>query len=117
VIGLEELPALLLTALPSFVHTLVSVSLQRRVDLLAGLTLCITALSGNKRLFLLRDPLLTGGLACLVSLAFFRLLLYFVLNYLTGIERRAWTPELRRTVVVYSLLWGGGLTLEALGRC
>jgi hypothetical protein len=132
---LPELLALAATGLPPLLDALVGIVRRRRVDFMAGLVLCTIGLSlalvvlgGDPRLYLVRESLVSAGvaLAFLVSLLFRKPLgYYFARFFMSGNDpaRMAWVDQLweeaalfRTVVRVNTLVWGVGLLLEAVLR-
>ncbi|HZS02060.1 MAG TPA: VC0807 family protein [Chloroflexota bacterium] len=133
--SLPEILALAATGLPPLLDALVGIVRQRRVDFMAGfvlgtiaLSLALVALGGDPRLYLIRESLVTGGiaLAFLGSLVFPKPLAYYFARYFMSANdpaRMAWVDQLWETVPpfrtlirVNSLVWGAGLLLEAALR-
>jgi hypothetical protein len=127
--------ALYASAIPPIVWSLVEFARFRRVDALSALVLlgiamsCIAmAMGGSPRLLLVRESLISGaiGVAFLASLVLPRPLTFYLARASTAREANgalerfeaAWRdqPRLRRSIWLMTLVWGTGLTLEALIR-
>jgi hypothetical protein len=130
-----ETGALYASAIPPIIWSLVEFARFRRVDALSVLVLlgialsCIAmALGGSARLLLLRESMISGavGVVFLVSLALPRPLTFYLARATMARESEsasarfeaAWhgQPSLRRSIWLMTLVWGAGLTIEALVR-
>jgi hypothetical protein len=130
-----ETGALYASAIPPILWSLVEFARFRRVDALSVLVLlgialsCIAmAMGGSPRLLLLRESLISGavGVVFLVSLAVPRPLTFYLARAAMARESQsasarfeaAWhaQPSLRRSIWLMTLVWGAGLTVEALVR-
>jgi hypothetical protein len=130
-----ETGALYASAIPPIIWSLVEFARFRRVDALSVLVLlgialsCIAmAMGGSARLLLLRESLISGaiGVVFLVSLALPRPLTFYLARASMARESQsasarfetAWhgQPSLRRSIWLMTLVWGAGLTVEALVR-
>ncbi|KMN83487.1 membrane protein [Chromobacterium sp. LK11] len=129
-----EAGALMFSALPPVLWSVVELVRFRRVDALSllvlagiGLSLLAMLLGGDARLLLLRESLITGLIGCgfLLSLALRRPLVFYLARATLaresaqGRERfeQLWRLDgFRRAIQRMTLWWGLGLSLEAGGR-
>jgi hypothetical protein len=130
-----ESGALYASAIPPIVWSLGEFARFRRVDALSVLVLlgialsCIAmAMGGSPRLLLLRESMISGavGVVFLASLALPRPLTFYLARATMARESEsasdrfvaAWNgqPSLRRSIWLMTLVWGAGLTAEALVR-
>ncbi|MGI8912609.1 MAG: VC0807 family protein [Chloroflexota bacterium] len=120
----SDLLALAVSAIPAILYGLFGILRQRRLDLIAAVTLVGIAvtigaalLGGDPRLFLLRESMLTVvlGLACLVSLVFPKPLWFYIIRYFASANDPAraeafsanWRyPGFRTFTRVLTLVWG-----------
>nr|WP_246327153.1 VC0807 family protein [Burkholderia guangdongensis] len=128
--------ALYASAIPPLAWSIVEFARRRRADALSllvllGIALSIVAmaLGGGPRMLLMRESLVSGAIGAmfLVSLAFSRPLIFYLARATIAREEAqgsarfeaAWDEraELRRSLRVMTLAWGGGLTSEMLLRC
>jgi len=88
----SDVVALFISAVPAMISTIVSLLRQRRVDVLGAFALVtiavsivLTFVSGDARLFQIRESLLTVffGIICLISLLFPRPLWFYIIRYFT----------------------------------
>ena len=105
----KELYALGATSIPSLIDAVYGIARYRKMDFLAGFTLFtvavslgLVALGGSPKLYLVRESLFTGaiGLAMIVSLAFRRPLLWYLMRYVLTKNDPAQAAEFERD-------WGG----------
>ncbi len=126
--------ALVISGVPSIIDSIVGIIRRKHIDLLAGIaligiavTLIITALGGNPRIYLIRESFFTAaiGLAYLISLLFPRPLgFYFARYFSTGNQPKniiwfnsLWQyPQFRTSMRVTTIVWGVGFLLEAAIR-
>ncbi|QBD78177.1 hypothetical protein EPA93_20115 [Ktedonosporobacter rubrisoli] len=127
--------ALVATAVPSVIDSVVGIIRQKRINIIAGFTLVtvligllLLFISGDQRLYLVRDACFTAvfGLVFLISSFFKRPLMFYLArtfvsgNTQEGIARfdLRWqqSAELRANMRTISLIWGAGLFLEAMLR-
>ncbi|MDT9002058.1 VC0807 family protein [Paucibacter sp. APW11] len=129
-----EVDALLASALPPLLWSVVELIRFRRIDALsliviAGIVLSLAglAMGGDTRVLLMRESLVSGllGLAFLVSLLFPRPLIYHLARAtvarqsaeaLAAFEANLDQPPVRRGLFTMTLIWGGGLTFEMIIR-
>lgn len=132
--NVSDLMALFVSGVPSIIVALTGVVRERRVDLMAGITLTsiavsivLIALGGSPKLYLVRESLFTGvfGLVYLVSLLFPRpMAFYFARHFVTGNvpEKVArfnslWqSPFFQHGMRVSTVVWGLSLIGEAVIR-
>jgi intracellular septation protein A len=88
----SDFVALVISAIPAMIYTLLSLIRQRQVDVLGAFALItiafsivLTFFSGDVRLFQIRESFLTVlfGLVCLVSLLFPKPLWFYIIRYFT----------------------------------
>ncbi len=127
--------ALLLSAVPPTLESLVSVIQRRRFDLMAGLvlggiaaSLGLMALGGSERILLVRESLITGllGLVFAGSVLAPKPVIYVLGRRAIALRdpdaaarwQQRWQtePRFRRSMRVMSLVWGGGLLVEVAVR-
>lgn len=129
-LGASELAALVIAALFPLVWGVVDLARTRSLDPVASLSVGSIVLSmvavtvgGSPKLLLIRESFFTGafGLACFISLAATRpLLFYFARHFTAGRDPAAiakfnlgWErPSFRRTIRVMTLVWGAASLLE-----
>jgi len=120
----SDFVALVISAIPAMIYTLLGLIRQRQVDVLGAFALItiafsivLTFFSGDVRLFQIRESFLTVlfGLACLVSLLFPRPLWFYIIRYFTTGNRpeqtatfnRAWQyPGFRAYIRNITIFWG-----------
>jgi hypothetical protein len=130
----SDVIALLLSALPAMVGTLIPLIRQRSIDVLGVFTLVtmavsigLTFMTNDARLFLIRDSLLTVlfGIICLISLLFPRPIWYYIIRYFTVGNNHeqmiaynaAWKfASFRAYIRTVTILWGVVYALEFLIR-
>jgi len=130
----SDLVALFVSALPAVISTLVGIVRQRRVDLIAafaligiGVSIIAILISGDPRLFLIRESVLTValGIACLVSLLFPKPLWFYLMRYFVSANDPARMEEFntnwqyagfRSFVRILTLVWGITWTGEFILR-
>jgi hypothetical protein len=130
----SDLVALAISSVPAIISAIVGIVRQRRVDLIAaitlvgiGVTIIAVLLGGDPRLFLIRESLLTValGIACLVSLLFPKPLWFYIIRYFASANdpaRIAWFNEnwqyagFRSYVRILTLVWGLTWTGEFILR-
>jgi hypothetical protein len=131
--------ALLASGVPPLVDTVVGIIRDKRIDIIAGITLlsiavglALLSFSGDAKLYLIRESFFTAaiGLVFLISLFFTKSLLYYTgRQFMTGNTPEGlaafdakWeqNPEFRAVFRArsrpFGLLWGFGLLLEAAIR-
>ena len=130
--GVDQVPSLLLGAVPPAVRGLWVVARRRTVDALAGLVLSVialtvatTLLTGDARLVLARDAGVTAavGIWILVTLRLRRPFIFgFVVAFLGRDEHAAWeqtwarSSRFRHGMAVHTTIWGVGMLLDAVVR-
>ena len=132
--SMGETEALILSAAPPVIWSLLLVLCVRRLDvvslvIIAGILLSLLAmtLGGSPRLLLLRESLITGmvGISLLVSMLLPRPLMYYLAQATTARHspqeaaqfNLLWErPAFVRTIYVISWVWGTVLVSEALLR-
>ncbi|GHO94198.1 hypothetical protein KSF_042460 [Reticulibacter mediterranei] len=130
----SDVTALVLSALPAMVGTLIPLIRQRSIDVLGVFTLVVTAVSigltfitNDARLFLIRESFLTVlfGIICLISLLFPKPIWYYIIRYFTVGNNHeqmiaynaAWKfASFRAYIRTVTILWGAVYTLEFLIR-
>lgn len=130
----SDVVALALSTVPAIVGTMMTLIRQRSIDLLGaftlitiGLSIGLTFLTGDARLFLLRESFLTVifGLICLISLLFPKPLWFYIIRYFTvGNDHEqmvaydtAWKfASFRGYIRTITILWGIVYTVEFLIR-
>lgn len=132
--SLTDVYALLLSAVPATIGTIVTLIRQRSVDVLGAFTLAtivasigLTFMTGDARLFLVRESALTVlfGLICLISLLLPRPIWFYIIRYFTvGNDEAqmlayntAWKfASFRGYIRTVTFLWGFIYTVEFLVR-
>ena len=131
----SDVIALLISALPAMIGTIITLIRQRSVDVLGAFALVaiavslgLTFLTGDARLLLIRESFLTMlfGVICLVSLLFPKPVWYYIIGYfITGNNREqmvaysgAWKqfPAFRAYIRNITILWGVIEVVEFLIR-
>lgn len=130
----SDVVALALSTVPALVGTIIPLIRQRSIDLLGafalitiGLSIGLTFLTGDARLFLIRESFLTVifGLICLISLLFPKPLWFYIIRYFTvGNDHEqmvaydtAWKfASFRGYIRTITILWGVVYTVEFLIR-
>jgi hypothetical protein len=130
----SDVTALFLSALPAMVGTIIPLVRQRSIDVLGaftlvtiGVSLGLTSISGDARLFLIRESFLTVlfGIICLISLLFAKPIWYYIIRYFTVGNNHeqmvaynaAWKfPSFRAYIRTVTILWGVIYTVEFLIR-
>ncbi|HET8840092.1 MAG TPA: VC0807 family protein [Ktedonobacteraceae bacterium] len=126
--------ALMLSAVPAMVGTIITLIRQRSIDVLGAFTLITIVLSiglafltGDARLFLIREAFLTVlfGIVCLISLLFPKPIWFYIIRYFTAGNNHkqmvaydaAWKfPSFRAYIRTVTILWGVVYTVEFLMR-
>jgi len=130
-----NLGALYASAVPPLVWSLAEFAKSRRLDALSvlvllGIALSIVtmALGGSPRILLVRESLISGviGIAFLFSLLLERPLVFYLARATVAREQEGGAPHfeatwrerapLRASIRMMTLVWGAGLTVEALVR-
>ncbi len=133
--SVSDFVALIATGVPSIIDSIVGVIRRKRIDFLAGFTLftiavslCLIALGGSARLYLVRESFFTAafGIAYLISLPFPKPLAFYFARYFMAAnspDRIAWVdalweqnPHFRSGLRRIGLIWSFGLLLEAAIR-
>ncbi|PTB22857.1 hypothetical protein C9I57_01700 [Trinickia symbiotica] len=128
--------ALYASAVPPLVWSLAGFARSRRVDALSvlvlvgiALSIAMMALGGSPRILLVRESLVSGviGVVFLLSLLLDRPLTFYLARATVARENGSgaarfetlWCerPPLRASIRLMTLVWGAGLTAEALLRC
>ncbi len=130
----SDVIALALSAVPAMVGTIITLIRQRSIDVLGAFTLItivlslgLTFLTGDARLFLIRESLLTVpfGIICLISLLFPKPLWFYIIRYFTVGNNHeqmvaydtAWKfSSFRGYIRTVTILWGVVYTVEFLIR-
>jgi hypothetical protein len=130
----SDVIALALSTVPAMVGTIITLIRQRSIDVLGAFTLItivlsigLTFLTGDARLFLIRESLLTVlfGIICLISLLFPKPLWFYIIRYFTvGNSHEqtvaydtAWKfASFRGYIRTVTILWGVVYTVEFLIR-
>lgn len=131
----SDVIALLISALPAMIGTIITLIRQRSVDVLGAFALVaiavsigLTFMTGDARLLLIRESFLTMlfGVICLVSLLFPKPVWYYIIGYfITGNNREqmvayggAWKqfPAFRAYIRNITILWGAIEAVEFLIR-
>lgn len=130
----SDVIALALSAVPAMVGTIITLIRQRSIDVLGAFTLItivlsigLTFLTGDARLFLLRESFLTVlfGIICLISLLFPKPIWFYIIRYFTvGNNHKqmvaydtAWKfASFRGYIRTVTILWGVVYTVEFLIR-
>src|SRR5579859_3444225 len=88
----SDVIALALSAVPAMIGTIITLIRQRSVDVLGAFTLVtivlsigLTFMTGDARLFLIRESFLTVlfGIICLISLLFPKPIWFYIIRYFT----------------------------------
>lgn len=127
--------ALIASGIPSLLHSIVGLVSRKRVDFLAGIaliaiviSLVITALGGDPRIYLIRESFFTVafGLVLLASLALPKpFMFYMARHFAAGNDPTnvahfdlLWQQDerIRRRMRLLTLVWGTGFLLEAAVR-
>lgn len=127
--------ALVASGIPSLLHSIVGLVSRKRVDFLAGIaliaiviSLVITALGGDPRIYLIRESFFTVafGLVLLASLALPKpFMFYMARHFAAGNDPTnvahfdlLWQQDerVRRRMRLLTLVWGVGFLLEAAVR-
>lgn len=132
--SISDFWALVITGIPSTIHSIVGVIQRRRVDFLAGIaltgiaiSLIIISLGGDPKILLIRESFFTiaFGLALLISLFLPRPIMFYFGRYFAAGNNPAsiarfnalWQDEnVRRAMRVMTMVWGVGFLLEAAIR-
>jgi hypothetical protein len=130
----SDVIALALSTVPALVGTIITLIRQRSMDLLGAFTLItivlsigLTFLTGDARLFLIRESFLTVlfGIICLISLLFPKPLWFYIIRYFTVGNNHeqmvaydtAWKfASFRGYIRTVTILWGVVYTVEFLIR-
>ncbi|WP_433435001.1 VC0807 family protein [Nonomuraea sp. CA-141351] len=133
-VGLDQMPALLLGGLAALLRIAIVAARLRRFDGLAalvaagfGVAIVLAALTGDPRLVLAKESIVSGllGLLLLGSCLVGRPLMYALMRRLNAEDHdkldewdRLWQvrPEFRRVFTTITLVWGAGALAEALVR-
>src|SRR4029077_2977144 len=128
----SDVIALALSAVPALVGTIITLIRQRSLDVLGAFTLItivlsigLTFLTGDAKLFLIRESFLTVlfGIVCLISLLFPRPIWFSIIRYFTVGNNReqmaaydsAWKfAAFRAYIRTVTILWGVVYTVEFL---
>jgi hypothetical protein len=120
----SDLLALVISAIPAMLYTIIGLIRQRQVDVLGAFALItiafsilLTFFSGDAKLFQIRESLLTVlfGLICLVSLLFPKPLWFYIIRYFTAGNKpeqiatfnMAWQyPGFRTYIRNVTIFWG-----------
>ncbi|HEY5005830.1 MAG TPA: VC0807 family protein [Ktedonobacteraceae bacterium] len=124
--------ALVASGVPSLIHSIAGLLHRKRVDFLAGIaltaiiiSLIITALGGDPKLYLIRESFFTVafGLVLLVSLARPRPFMFYMARHFAAGNDPAnvahfdllWQQDerIRRSMRLLTAIWGAGFLLEA----
>ena len=126
----SDVVALVISATPALIGSIVSLFRQRQVDVLGAFALItiafsilLTFMTGDAKLFQIRESLLTVlfGLVCLVSLLFPRPIWFYIIRYFTAgnkqdqisVFNNAWQYPLFRTYIRnVTIFWGLVYVLE-----
>ena len=130
----SDVIALALSAVPAMVGTIITLIRQRSIDVLGAFTLItivlsigLTFLTGDARLFLIRESFLTVlfGIICLISLLFPKPIWFYIIRYFTVGNNHeqmvaydtAWKfASFRGYIRTVTILWGVVYTVEFLIR-
>jgi intracellular septation protein A len=130
----SDVIALALSAVPAMIGTIITLIRQRSIDVLGAFTLItivlslgLTFLTGDARLFLIRESLLTVlfGIICLISLLFPKPIWFYIIRYFTVGNNHeqmvaydtAWKfSSFRGYIRTVTILWGVVYTVEFLIR-
>ena len=120
----SDILALVISAIPAMIFTVVGLIRQRQVDVFGAFALItiafsilLTFMTGDPKLFQIRESLLTVlfGLICLVSLLFPRPIWFYIIRYFTAgnkpdqiaVFNTAWQYPLFRTYIRnVTIFWG-----------
>jgi hypothetical protein len=120
----SDIVALVISAIPAMIFTVVGLIRQRQVDVFGAFALItiafsilLTFMTGDPKLFQIRESLLTVlfGLICLVSLLFPRPIWFYIIRYFTAgnkpdqiaVFNTAWQYSLFRTYIRnVTIFWG-----------
>ena len=132
--GMAETPALLWSAVPPIVWSVVELLWHRRLDAVATISLLGLVLSalmlgmgGSPRWVLARESLVTGvlGLAALLSLALKKPAMFYLARATLAREgaeaaarfdQRLNDPQTRQAMNIMTIVWGGGMVAECVLR-
>jgi hypothetical protein len=130
----SDVIALALSTVPAIVGTIITLIRQRSVDVLGAFTLItigisigLTFLTGDARLFLIRESFLTVlfGIICLISLLFPKPIWFYIIRYFTVGNNHeqmvaydtAWKfASFRGYIRTVTILWGVVYAVEFLIR-
>jgi hypothetical protein len=130
----SDIVALALSTVPALVGTIITLIRQRSIDLIGaftlitiGLSIGLTSLTGDVRLFLIRESFLTVlfGIICLISLLFPKPLWFYIIRYFTVGNNHeqmvaydtAWKfASFRGYIRTITILWGVVYTVEFVIR-
>ena len=130
----SDVIALALSAVPAMIGTIITLIRQRSVDVLGAFTLVtivlsigLTFMTGDARLFLIRESFLTVlfGIICLISLLFPKPIWFYIIRYFTVGNNHeqmvaydtAWKfASFRGYIRTITILWGALYTIEFLIR-
>jgi len=130
----SDVIALALSTIPAIVGTVITLIRQRSVDVLGaftlitiGLSIGLTFLTGDARLFLIRESLLTVlfGIICLISLLLPKPIWFYIIRYFTVGNNHeqivaydtAWKfASFRGYIRTVTILWGVVYAVEFLIR-
>lgn len=130
----SDVTALALSAVPAMAGTIITLIRQRSIDVLGaftlitiGLSIGLSFLTGDARLFLIRESFLTVlfGIICLISLLFPKPIWFYIIRYFTVGNNHeqmiaydtAWKfASFRGYIRTVTILWGGVYTVEFLIR-
>jgi hypothetical protein len=130
----SDVVALVLSALPALVGTIITLIRRRSIDVLGAFTLItivasigLTFMTGDATLFLIRESLLTVlfGVICLISLLFPKPIWFYIIRYFTVGNNQeqmfaynaAWKfASFRGYIRTVTILWGVLYTIEFLIR-
>jgi hypothetical protein len=130
----SDVIALALSTVPAMVGTIITLIRQHSIDVLGAFTLItivlsigLTFLTGDARLFLIRESFLTVlfGIICLISLLFPKPLWFYIIRYFTVGNNHeqmvaydtAWKfASFRGYIRTVTILWGVVYTVEFLIR-
>lgn len=130
----SDVTALFLSALPATLGTIITLIRQRSIDVLGAFTLVtiavsigLTFLTGDARLFLIRESFLTllFGIICLISLLCPKPIWYYIIRYFTVGNNHeqmvaynaAWKfRSFQAYIRTVTILWGVVYTVEFLIR-
>jgi hypothetical protein len=130
----SDVIALALSTVPAIIGTIITLIRQRSVDVLGAFTLItigfsigLTFLTGDARLFLIRESFLTVlfGIICLISLLFPKPIWFYIIRYFTVGNNHeqmvaydtAWKfASFRGYIRTVTILWGVVYAVEFLIR-